>query len=193
MGFINAKIGGILLDFEETVEYTDGFYGYGGIANIFVTGQVGEIAAGQYPEVSMLWEVGDTNTHSAQMVHCTYDNQTCFQTRTVPVIFDISSNTTYTTGGQNLTVRGYGLDGNVTATIDGQECVVTKNSNDSFSCEVQPHSTPSTTNVSQQGSFGLTREMYNFTEYYNSSTDNYGWNYMTAMNSDDFSPFQRKL
>ena len=65
MGFINAKIGGILLDFEETVEYTDGFYGYGGIANIFVTGQVGEIAAGQYPEVSMLWEVGDTNTHSA--------------------------------------------------------------------------------------------------------------------------------
>jgi len=43
-----------------------------------VYGQVGEIEAGIFPEVSMLWEVGDTHTGSALMTHCTYDNITCF-------------------------------------------------------------------------------------------------------------------
>lgn len=97
--FINAKIGGVLLDFEETAAYDDSYQSYSGIGSSNVVGQVGEIAAGQYPEVSMLWETGDTYTHTALMTHCTYDNQTCFQARTVPVIFDVSSNTTYTTGG----------------------------------------------------------------------------------------------
>lgn len=32
MHFINAKIGGILLDFEETVASDDSYQGYGGIA-----------------------------------------------------------------------------------------------------------------------------------------------------------------
>jgi hypothetical protein len=32
MSFINAKIGGILLDFEQTVESDDNFWGGGGIA-----------------------------------------------------------------------------------------------------------------------------------------------------------------
>lgn len=78
MHFINAKIGGILLDFEETVASDDSYQGYGGIANMQVYGQVGEIEAGIFPEVSMLWEVGDTHTGSALMTHCTYDNATCF-------------------------------------------------------------------------------------------------------------------
>jgi len=35
-----------------------------------------------------------------------------------------------------MTVSGYGFEGNVTATIDGQDCEVTQNSKYGFSCEV---------------------------------------------------------
>jgi len=63
-----------------------------------------------------------------------------------------------------MTINGYGFEGNVTATIDGQECVITSNSMYSLSCAVQPKDTPSLVNVSQMGSNGLTREMYNFTD-----------------------------
>jgi hypothetical protein len=85
-----------------------------------VSGQVGEVPSGEMLDVSMLWEVGNTYTDSGLMTHCSYDNSTCFKARTVPVIFDISSNTTYTTGGQNLTVTGYGFDSdNIDAKIDG--------------------------------------------------------------------------
>jgi hypothetical protein len=38
----------------------------------------------------------------------------------VPVIFETSSNVGYTTGGMNLTVKGYGFDkGEITAKVDG--------------------------------------------------------------------------
>jgi hypothetical protein len=74
MSFINAKIGGVLLDFEETVAADDSFQGYGGIAGMHVTGQVGEVPSGEKLDVSMLWEVGDTYTDAGMMTHCTYDN-----------------------------------------------------------------------------------------------------------------------
>jgi hypothetical protein len=78
MGFINAKVGGVLLDFEETVAADDSFQGFGGIATMHVEGQVGEVPTGEHLDVSMLWEVGDSYTHGGLMTHCTYDNQTCF-------------------------------------------------------------------------------------------------------------------
>jgi hypothetical protein len=63
MYFINAKIGGVLLDFEETVASDDSIGGYGGIAYWQVVGQVGELPAGKlYDDFTMLWEVGDSYT-----------------------------------------------------------------------------------------------------------------------------------
>jgi hypothetical protein len=54
------------------------------------------------------------------MTHCSYDNQTCYQARTIPVVYDITANQTYTTGGQNLTVNGFGFNSpNISATIGG--------------------------------------------------------------------------
>lgn len=38
MAFINAKVGGQLLDFEETVTSEDVFNGWGGIAAVVTTG-----------------------------------------------------------------------------------------------------------------------------------------------------------
>jgi hypothetical protein len=46
MAFINAKVGNQLIDFEETVTSEDFFSGYGGIAAVVTTGQVGEVVPG---------------------------------------------------------------------------------------------------------------------------------------------------
>jgi hypothetical protein len=44
----------------------------------------------------------------------------CYHSKTVPVMHSISANTGYMTGGQNITVTGYGFDnGTIEATVDG--------------------------------------------------------------------------
>lgn len=100
MYFINAKIGGFALDFENTVASDADVYGYGGIASQAVYGQVNELPAGQlYDDFTMLWEVGQSYTDTPLMIHCEYDNEVCYQARSVPVIYEVSSDTTYVTGG----------------------------------------------------------------------------------------------
>jgi hypothetical protein len=71
-----------------------------------------------------------------------------------------------------LTVTGYGFSSeNIDAKIDGQNCSVTSFNSYGFSCEVQPKADVSVDGV-QAGSFGLTREMYNYTEW-TGSTNSY--------------------
>jgi hypothetical protein len=49
----------------------------------------------------------------------------------------------------NLTVTGYGFEsGQIEATVDGQECVVSEYQQYSFSCEVIPKSEDSIINTS---------------------------------------------
>jgi hypothetical protein len=83
----------------------------------------------------MLWETGYADNQELETLHCSYDNATCYQVKTVPVIFETSSNSGYRTGGQNLTLKGHGLDvGTISATVDGVACAVTQQSNTEFSC-----------------------------------------------------------
>jgi hypothetical protein len=64
-----------------------------------------------------------------------------------------------------LTVTGHGFGaGNITATVDGVNCVVTQSQDDSFSCEVQPKATISQPG-NYSGSHGLRRSFYNTTSY----------------------------
>jgi len=88
-------------------------------------GQVGELPAGASYNLSMQWETGKAAVQKVEATHCSYDNQTCFEARSVPVIFSTSANEGYKTGGMNLTVRGYGFSGNISAKVDGQNCTVT--------------------------------------------------------------------
>jgi hypothetical protein len=49
----------------------------------------------------------------------------------------MSYHTGYTSGGQNLTVTGHGFgNGNISATLGGVPCKVTKYQERAFSCEV---------------------------------------------------------
>lgn len=124
------------------------------------------------------------------MTHCEYDNEVCYTARSVPVIYEVSSDTTYTTGGQNLTVHGYGFNSeNIEATVDGEPCEVTSYSETSFSCQVGPRDSVSTTDTDTVGNHGVTRELYDYWDYYGY----WAWTDGTVMYNDDFEPFQTKL
>ena len=81
----------------------------------------------------------------------------------------MSSNTGYKTGGQNLTVQGYGFNGDISATLDGVACTITRSSDFSFSCTVETKAEVSTSlsdpNATFVGSNGLRRITYNHTSY----------------------------
>ena len=80
------------------------------------------------------------------------------------MIFDVSSNTGYTSGGQNLTVYGQGFDNpNIQATVDGVPCSVTAYSKYSFSCEAQQAAAASVVDVPKIGQHGLVQTMVNST------------------------------
>ena len=135
MVFINTKVGGSLLDFEESVTHETTYDSYN---RNRARGQVGELPIGNH-DVSMMWETGTAWVIDSEATHCSYDGSDCYQSKSVPVIFDVSANTGYKTGGMNLTISGYGFEsGDIEATVDGKECVVSRHQATSFSCEVQP-------------------------------------------------------
>jgi hypothetical protein len=96
MYFINTKIAGNQIDFEFHVDSDTTF---GQWQSNRVTGQVGD----QLPEASqnltMLWETGYADNQETENLHCSFDNSTCYQVKTVPVIFETSANSGYRTGG----------------------------------------------------------------------------------------------
>jgi hypothetical protein len=106
----------------------------------------------------MMWEVGKSDINQQQSVHCNFDETHCYKAFNVPVIFAVSSNTGYTTGGQILTVTGHGFNNNkITAQVDGVDCVVLTNSLNEFTCKVQPKASVSV-DGDLIGQHGLTRK-----------------------------------
>jgi hypothetical protein len=98
------------------------------------------------------------------MVHCSFDNKTCYKFLNVPVIFNVSSTTGYTSGGQNLTIHGHGFNHeNISITVDGVDCPVSFYKEESVSCEVQSKNETSLTNLPRLGSHGLRDRFINET------------------------------
>jgi hypothetical protein len=60
--------------------------------------------------------------------HCNFKGDDCWHVKTHPKIDSISASAGYTTGGQTLTISGWGLKGtslaDVSVTVDGVACVV---------------------------------------------------------------------
>jgi|TARA_B110000285_G_scaffold230851_1_gene298228 hypothetical protein len=87
----------------------------------------------------MMWETGNAAIQAIESTTCDFNNTNCYQAKSIPVIFEISENVGYTTGGQNITVKGFGFDaGKVHAVIDGKNCTVTSTSRYEFDCTLQP-------------------------------------------------------
>ena len=160
--FINAKVGGALIDFDDFVTFETT---YGAWVRNYATGIVGDQLPSKSQDISMLWETGQASQVMHEVLHCSYDNSTCYQAKTVPVIFGMNAHTGYKTGGSNLTVFGKGFNSpNIHATVDGQNCTVTRYNKDSFSCEVQPRTDASIVDVPSIGSHGLRMVVMNSSE-----------------------------
>ena len=92
--------------------------------------------------------------HSAK--HCTWEGDECWHVRTHPVIDAISASEGYLSGGQELRISGFGLNGtDVQVTVDGVQCKVTSNSQEEIICLTGEGRAPSQTGVDQPGSPGL--------------------------------------
>jgi len=132
--FINARIGGTLIDFDDFVTNEDSYSAY---TRNTVKGRVGDQNPSHNNSISMLWNTGNAQVLDWQALTCSYDNSTCYHAKTVPVIKQVSSHNGYTTGGQHLTIIGWGFNSpNITAIVDGVPCKVIKYQKDQFTCEI---------------------------------------------------------
>jgi hypothetical protein len=160
MLFINARVSKALMDFEFAVSAETTFSQW---HRNRVRGQIGELPIAENHTISMQWETGKARVLDHYATHCDIKNTTCYQAKNVPVIFDVSDNVGYSSGGQNLTIKGHGFAaGNITASVDGVNCAITQFQDDSFSCEVAAKSAISSAGH-YSGSHGLRRSFYNTT------------------------------
>ena len=94
--------------------------------------------------------------------HCNFAGDECWYVRTHPKIDSVSSSSGYTTGGQELTISGWGLKGisldDVEVLVDGVACTVTSSTLEIITCVTGETATVSNDGVSQPGSPGLTQE-----------------------------------
>lgn len=92
--------------------------------------------------------------------HCNFAGDDCWYIKTHPKIDAISAVDGYTTGGQTLTISGWGLNGatldDVSVTIDGVACKVTSSGLEEITCVTGATEAISNDGVSQPGSPGLT-------------------------------------
>ena len=87
MPFINTKLGEALIDFEDYVNpdtYVRGWY------QNQVKGRVGDQPIKRDLPVTMLWETGHANKNPAIMKYCNYEATDSYESKTVPVIYDMS-------------------------------------------------------------------------------------------------------
>jgi len=106
----------------------------------------------------MMWETGTGAIQDVESKMCDFNNTNCYQAKSLPVIFEVSENVGYITGGQNITVKGFGFDaGKVHAVIDGRNCTVTSTSRYEFDCTLQPKDKESNLSIPYVGQHGVRR------------------------------------
>ena len=78
------------------------------------------------------------------MTKCSFDGTTCYKVKTLAVINSISATSGYTTGGQTITVNGFGFNSkSIDVKIDGTSCKVTAYYQDYFTCITGAKAIPS--------------------------------------------------
>ena len=96
MPFINARVSKALIDFEFNVDHTTWFSHWN---KNRIRGQIGELPVAANHTLSMMWETGKAHVNDHSAKYCNFDNSSCYQARTVPVIFDVSSHSGFSSGG----------------------------------------------------------------------------------------------
>jgi hypothetical protein len=105
--------------------------------------------------------------------HCNFAGDDCWYVKTHPKIDTISATTGFKTGGQELTLTGWGFKGTTLAdtqvTVDGVACKVISATMEQVKCVTGAASANSVSGVSQPGNPGLTWKL----------KDGWGWGYRT--------------
>ena len=93
----------------------------------------------------MKFKAGNALHYDSTMLRCSYSNETCYKAKVLPVIQTIDSVEGYTTGGQLITVKGWGFNSDkINVKIDGIDCTVKSFNSDGFQCITGANPTPST-------------------------------------------------
>ena len=66
--------------------------------------------------------------------HCNFAGNDCWTVRTHAVIEEVSANSGNTAGGQQLTLKGWGLDRDVTVSVAGVPCEIVSSSMEELMC-----------------------------------------------------------
>ena len=107
--------------------------------------------------------------------HCNFAGDDCWYVKTHPKIDTISSSSGYLTGGQELTITGWGLKGttldDVEVLVDGVACAVTASSLEEIKCTTGAAAQISNDGISQPGSPGLTHKVKETSPYWDLRTD----------------------
>lgn len=128
-----------------------------------VRGVMGAIEPSRSVEVEFRFRVGYAMHMEHSMTRCSYDNSTCYKAKAVARIDSIDYTEGYTTGGQTITIKGHGFNGDVfDVTIDGVACKVFENDLHYLKCITGPQPTPSTS-TTFVGQHGLRRKYFNTT------------------------------
>ena len=117
----------------------------------------------QIPEVR--FRVGNAYLRESAK-HCNFAGDDCWYVKTHPKIDTVSATDGYITGGQTITIDGWGLKGatgmvDIDINVDGVPCAVTSHSLEQITCVTGAAEDVSLDGVSQPGSPGLTQQVLN--------------------------------
>jgi len=101
----------------------------------------------------MLFHVGDTYLRQSAK-HCNFAGTECWNVRVHPKIDSIEATQGYSTGGQELNISGWGLNGASEVTVAGVACTVTASTETGITCTTGAATTESSAGY-QPGTPGL--------------------------------------
>ena len=88
------------------------------------------------------------------------DDSDCYMAKTVPIITEVSSSSGYKSGGQLLTIKGYGFQGSTSTLVkvDNVDCVIQTLSPEEITCMTGEQSNTPALATAQYGPPGLKRK-----------------------------------
>ena len=153
------------IKFSGTRCDAEGLYDYETRLTAYEVGHLKTRAGDQHPgkqDPEVRFRVGNAYKRETAK-HCNFAGDDCWYVKTHPKIDSISAEDGYVTGGQTLTLDGWGLKGasidDVSVTVDGVPCEVTEHGLEQIKCVTGSADEVSVTGTSQPGSPGLTQQV----------------------------------
>ena len=131
---VHIKINGTRTDSEGLIDYSTRLSDY--VIGALTT-KAGNQDPGKDHKPEVRFRVGNAHIRESAK-HCNWAGDECWTVRTHPKITSISAADGYTTGGQTLTINGWGLKGNklsdIEVKVDGVACEVQSMEKEKITC-----------------------------------------------------------